>query len=43
VNGVGEELARGDLDLEPFYGVAKVVPSELLGYVVVVSSCACTR
>ena len=43
VNGVGEELARGDLDLEPFYAIAKVVPSELLGYVVVVRVCACTH
>jgi len=35
VNGVGEELARGDPDLEPFYAVGKVKPSELLGFVVV--------
>lgn len=35
VNGVGEELARGDPDLEPFYAIGKVKPSELLGFVVV--------
>lgn len=35
VSGVGEELARGDPDLEPFYAIGKVKPSELLGFVVV--------
>lgn len=36
VSGVGDELARGDPDLEPFYSVGKVRPSELLGFAVVV-------
>lgn len=36
VSGVGEELARGDPDLEPFQAIGKVKPHELLGFVVVV-------
>lgn len=36
VSGVGDELARGDPDNEPFNAVGKVKPSELLGFVVVV-------
>ena len=41
VSGVGDELARGDPDLEPFEAhiVGKIKPSELLGFVVVVRSC----
>eukprot|EP00903_Cladosiphon_okamuranus_P021895 g20127.t2 len=35
VNGVGEELARGEPDMEPFTAIGKVKPSELLGFVVV--------
>lgn len=38
VSGVGEELARGDPDLEPFNAVGKIEPSQLLGFVVVVRS-----
>lgn len=45
VKGVGEELARGDSSLESFDGfiVAKIKPSNLLGFVVVVRHLASWR
>lgn len=41
VYGVGAELARGDPDLTSYVNIGMVKPSELLGFVAVVSDVGC--